>query len=281
MATFFSQTETNEHGIIILGNAGAGKSHICNILAGYNRFEADFQPEAVTTVTEHDRITLGSAPFRLYNIPGLVEVNQEHIDQNKREIMKAFDQSPISIVLFVWTQIGGRVQNDDVIAFNALNDAYKFPTGSLMFIVNNIPSKRPPDYEGKFIAILSNMLKPMPVSLEATFFLDTMDSEENEKISKARSSLALFINRHHASLQRRHADIILQSDQLKKMRELLKQQQQEAERDRVAFQNQIQKMAREYHIAKEEETKRYQLMQDKFEAVRIQAEKDRVVSSLL
>jgi hypothetical protein len=281
MATSFSQSETRENGIIILGNAGAGKSHICNILVGYNRFEAEFQPEAVTTVTEHDRVTLGSNSFRIYNIPGLVEVNQEHIDRNKREIMKAFDQSPTSIVLFVWTQIGGRAQNDDVIAFNALNDAYKFPTGSLTFIVNNIPTKRPPDYEGKFITTLSTMLKPMPVSLKDTFFLDTMDSEDKKKISEARSRLILFINHHHASLQRRHADIMLQSDQLNKMRELLKKQQLEAERDREAFQNQIRQMTKEYQIAKEEEKKRYQLMQDKLETVRIQAEKDRAVSLLL
>lgn len=281
MATSFYQNETDEHGIIILGNAGAGKSHICNMLIGHIRFEAEFQPEAVTTVTEHHRITLGSKSFKIYNIPGLIDVNQENIDRNKREIMKAFEQSPTSIVLFVWTQIGGRVQNDDVIAFNALNNAYKFPTGSLLFIVNNIPPKRPHDYEGKFITILSNMLKPMQVSLKDTLFIDTMNPEDYGKINEVRSNLIFFINDHHASLQHKHSDIIVQSKELNKMRELLKQQQLQVERDRAVFQEQIEKMTNEYQIAKEEDMNRYQLMQQELQSVKTQAEKYRVVSLLL
>ncbi|CAF1547302.1 unnamed protein product, partial [Didymodactylos carnosus] len=271
--------KSSEPGIIILGNSGAGKSYICNILIGYERFKAEFQPEAVTTETEHHQITVGSNAFRIYNIPGLVEVNQEQIERNKREIMKAFDQSPTSVVLFVWTQIGGRAQNDDIIAFNALNEAYKFPSGSLMFVINNIPLKRPFDYEAKFLATLTNVLNPMPVAMDGTFFLDHVDLEDKEKINEAHSRLISFISHHHASLQRKHADIILQSDQLKKMRELLKEQQREAEKDREAFRNQIQKMTKEYQIAKEQEEKRFHLMQAELEGVRMNAKKERAAQA--
>jgi hypothetical protein len=108
-----------------------------------------------------------------------------------------------------------------------------------------------------------------------------MDFEDKEKINKTRSELICFISRRHASLQRKHADIILQSDQLTKMRELLKKEQLKAERDREAFQNQIQKITKEYQIAKEEEKKRYQLMQAELKAVTMNAEKERAVSLLL
>ena len=68
----------------------------------------------MTTVTEHYRIQADGHDLLVYNIPGLVEVNQAKIDQNKEEIQKAFKECPTSIVIFVWTQIGGRAQNDDV-----------------------------------------------------------------------------------------------------------------------------------------------------------------------
>lgn len=269
--------ESSEPGIIILGNAGAGKSFICNILIGHERFKAEFQPEAVTTETEHDWVEVGSKIFRIYNIPGLVEANQESIDRNKREIMKAFDQSPISVVIFVWTQVGGRAQNDDIIAFNALNQAYKFPTGSLMFLVNNIPTRRPRDYEAKFLATLTNTLKVMPVTTDDTFFLDQLDVDDKEKFNEAHSRLIAFVNHHHTALLRKHADIILQSDQIKQMREQIKKQQLEAERDREALQNQIQKLMREYQIAQQNAEKRYERMQSNLEAVEKNAIRERAV----
>ncbi|UJR12777.1 hypothetical protein I4U23_016951 [Adineta vaga] len=258
MATRFNGTNTSEPGIIILGNAGAGKSYLCNLLIGHDQFEAAFRPQAVTKQTEYHRILIGSNYVRIYDIP----------------------ECPVAVVIFVWAQVGGRAQQDDIIAFKALNDAYQFPADSLMFVVNNIPQRRPSEYEGQFIATLSNMLKPISIWMNDVIFVDNMQDDEMEKKKEARSKLFLLIDRHHASLQKKHGDIILQSDQLEEMRKLLKKQRLEAEKDREVFQNQIQNMAADYKASKEMAHKQYQEMEVKLENARVEAEKERHRSEL-
>lgn len=279
MNPYYARNDTPDGGIIILGNAGSGKSYICNLLIGHDRFKADFQPEAVTTETEHHQVLFGSKSCRIYNIPGLIEVNQEQIDRNKREIVKAFEQCPTSVVIFVWTQIGGRAQPDDAIAFNALKTAYQFPPGSLMFIVNNIPVRRPGDYEAKFLTTLGNLLRPVPVSLKDTFFLDTLDPSDTQKIQDMRAKLYSFIDSHHVALQRKCGDIILQSDHLKQLREELKKQQQEAERNREENQRIMQEMTRRYALEREERERSFQKIQSELRNAMEEARTERKVKS--
>jgi predicted GTPase len=83
MAKASSGSNMNEFGIIVLGNSGAGKSYLCNILIGHDNFEHNFQPGAVTTETEVCDITDGSKRMKIFNIPGLVESKQERINRNK------------------------------------------------------------------------------------------------------------------------------------------------------------------------------------------------------
>jgi len=249
-----------EYGIIILGNAGSGKSFLCNIIIGSEKFEADFRPEAVTTVTEHHRIKTPTCDWLVYNIPGLVEINQAQIDHNKQEIQKAFRQCPTAIVIFVWTQIGGRAQNDDVIAFKALNDAYAFPREALMFVVNNVPVNRPLKYEGLFIVTLTNTLAPISVSDIDTIFMDTLDARDQKQTNSARNKIMKHIAVHRALTQTQQHPIKLQSDQLNEMRNLLKKQQQEAEQDREKLQQQIQKMTEDHNRMQAEANQKYETM---------------------
>ncbi|CAF1532438.1 unnamed protein product, partial [Rotaria sp. Silwood1] len=160
--------------------------------------------------------------------------------------MKAFEECPESVVIFVWTHVGGRTQNDDVIAFGALNDAYRFPPESLLFVVNNVPADRPERYEGLFIVALENALKPIPVSAKDTIFIDTLRPDDGTQRERMRSKLIQHISFHQARHQKKIHDIVLQSDQLKQLRELIKKQQQEAERDRAQHQKRIEEMALRY-----------------------------------
>jgi hypothetical protein len=254
-----------EYGLIILGNSRTGKNYISNMIIGYERFETDFQREVVTTTVECHRIDAEATDLLIYNIPGLIESHQEEIDRNKREVIKAFEQCPISVVMFVWTQVDGRPQPDDIIAFKALEQAYKFSSKSLMFVVNNIPSRRPPTYERRFLALLTKMLNPIPISLEDMFFLDTLNSEDNEKFNATRDRLLHFIAQHHENEQKMQADIIVQSTELRKLREALKKQYLEAEENKQALELQIKKMTEEYEAVRKDQERRYQDMMFKLE----------------
>lgn len=168
MAANSIEGKIDEVGFIILGNSGAGKSFICNLLIGEEIFANDFDPNAVTTTTRFHRVPCGSFDALIYDIPGLIEADQERIDRNKREIEKAFKECPNSIVLFVWTHKGGRVVHEDIIAFQALNKAYQFSSESLAFVLNSLPPKRSPQYDEKFTVTLANHLKPITVSIDGT-----------------------------------------------------------------------------------------------------------------
>ncbi|CAF3347898.1 unnamed protein product [Rotaria socialis] len=261
-----------EYGIIILGNAGSGKSFICNVIIGSERFEADFRPEAVTTISEYHRMGTKEGDYLIYNIPGLIEINQEQIDRNKNEIMKAFKECPTSIVIFVWTQIGGRAQNDDVIAFNALNDAYKFPVESLMFVVNNVPINRPQQYEGKFLAVLNNTIKSFDVTTVDTIFIDGIDPTNSAQMQNTRAKLMKHIVVHPAHEQNKQHDIVLQLDELKQMRNILKQQQQQAEQDRARLEMQIAKMTKEHNRSQAEANERFQKIAEEYKSMQQRAQ---------
>jgi hypothetical protein len=263
-----------EYGLIILGNSGTGKSYICNMTIGYERFETGSRREAVTTTVEYHRIDAGYCDLLIYNIPGLIESRQEAIDRNKREIAKAFEQTPISVVMFLCTQVDGQPRPDDIIAFKALKEAYKFPSNSLMFVLNNIPSKRPPTYEGRFFTLLKKMLNPIPISLEDMFYLDTLNSEDNEKFSATRNRLIHFIAEHHEQEQKLQADIIVRSNELRILREAVRRQYLEAEENKQALELQIKQMTKEYEAVRKVQEKRYQDMVFKLEVTRQQAEEE-------
>ncbi|CAF4429413.1 unnamed protein product, partial [Rotaria sp. Silwood2] len=187
----------NAHtGIIVLGNAGSGKSFLCNLIIGSELFKSAISVDAVTINTEYHSVKQDAKEIRIYNIPGLVEADQERIEKNKEEILKAFQDSPSAVVLFVWSNINGRVQTNDAIAFDALSQAIEFPHGSLMFVVNDIPVRREADYEAKFVVRIKDMLKEMPVTLKDIFFIDHMEPEETDKIKQTRSKLIAFIEAH-------------------------------------------------------------------------------------
>jgi hypothetical protein len=178
-----NDTDVGEQcGLIILGNSGVGKSFLANILVGHEAFAHKFSPSSVTHTTEFEEMTLGDLPLTVFNIPGLIEVEQERIDLNKKEIDKAFSVRPNSIIMFVFGQQGGRICEEDVVAFNAINTAYPFKAVSLMLVVNGIPKQRPTNYEGGTLVLLQKLLKDVHVNNRNLCFLDLINGNDpNER----------------------------------------------------------------------------------------------------
>jgi len=168
-------SNTNQYGLIILGNSGVGKSFLANIITGYDVFLHQFQATSVTHNTTSVDITLGSHTFTIFDIPGLIEAQQERIDLNKQEIDKAFIQRPNSIILFVFGQVNGRLRAQDIVAFNAINAAYPFKQGSLLLVVNGVPKNRPSDYAEETLADLQKLLKNVNVNNNNLCFTDLIN----------------------------------------------------------------------------------------------------------
>jgi hypothetical protein len=165
----------NQCGLIILGNSGAGKSFLANILLGHDAFAHEFTPCSVTRITEFQEVDLGYGTVAIFNIPGLLEAEQERIDLTEKEIDRAFALRPNSIVIFVFGNQGGIIRKEDIVAFNAINAAYSFKHESLVFVVNGLPKKRPSKYEGRFVAFLQQFIRGVPVNAHNLCFLDHID----------------------------------------------------------------------------------------------------------
>ncbi|CAF0817517.1 unnamed protein product [Adineta steineri] len=181
--------DDDQHGLIILGNSGVGKSFLGNILLGRDAFVHDFSSSSVTHTTEFQEMELGHDTLAIFNIPGLIEAEQERIDLNKKEIDKAFAQRPNSIVMFVFGQQGGRMREEDVVAFNAINAAYPFRPESLVLVVNGLPKDRPPKYEGTTLVLLQQLLTGVSVNSHNLCFLDQIDKKDVKEKQRLKEQL--------------------------------------------------------------------------------------------
>ncbi|CAF3431629.1 unnamed protein product [Rotaria socialis] len=229
MAEIHSGRPNDGVGIIILGNSGSGKSFLCNILLDEMRFRSEYDPNAVTVKTERAEIKMGEMTFSIFNIPGLIESDQQRIDQNKKEIEKAFQMCPYSIVIYVWTpNSGGRVVADDGIGFSALHKAYQFPSTSIIYVINNIKE-----------ALTVNQLTLTP---DDSVFVEKINFDDKQERQTMRKKIINCIAIHSPAIQEKKADIILETAQLRELREKFKRHQAEAEKDQKKYKSEREEM---------------------------------------
>jgi predicted GTPase len=241
-------------GLILLGNTGVGKSFIGNILLGRDAFEHECSSSSVTHETEFQDYGVGKTSYAIFNIPGLIEDDQEAVDRNKTEIYKAFQQRPNAVVAFVFTGgSGGRIRDEDLVAFRAINAVYQFQPESLLLIVNDLPPRRPDKYEGETSVKLERLLNIPHVKVCFLNRIDTNSSEEREQLRIKLIDAIIHCTPH---LHEKHGDIELTVDTLKRITDESKNQQKEFEAKLATLKAEIDQRQREI-----DDYKRLQLLQ--------------------
>ncbi|CAF3672743.1 unnamed protein product, partial [Rotaria socialis] len=226
----------SKHGLILLGNSGVGKSFLGNVILGRDVFEHECSSGSVTHETEFEDYAVGNASYAVFNIPGLIEADQEAVDRNKAEIYKAFQQRPDSVVAFVFAGgSGGRIRDEDIIAFKAINNVYKFQSKSLLLIVNDLPPRRPPKYEGGTLIKLEHHLGIQHIQV---CFLDRINNTDEDDREQMRAKLFDAIIRCTPITHKKDGDIQLNVDVLKQLTDESKAQQK-------TFQEQLAKLQTE------------------------------------
>ncbi|CAF1188117.1 unnamed protein product [Adineta steineri] len=203
-----------QFGLIILGNSGVGKSFLANILLGRERFVHKFSSASVTHSTEYEEMLVGDFSLTVFNIPGLIEADQSRIDLNKREIDKAFAMRPNSIIIFVFGQTGGRICDEDVVAFNAINAAYPFKSESLMLVINGLPKKRSSDYEGTTCLLLQKLLKLSSFNSNILCFLNQIDPQNSTEQQHIKEQLLQVLVECVPSLHQKKREVETLLDEL-------------------------------------------------------------------
>jgi hypothetical protein len=212
-------------GLILLGNSGVGKSFLANrLLDDDEAFESRFSARSVTRHTEWKIMptAIGKYYYSVANIPGLVEANQTLIDENRTEIMKAFEECPFAIVFFVLGHNNGRIPDEDLVAFMRINDAYQFPSKSLLLIINGIPSNRPDDYKEKTAELLHELTH---VDKSLIYFIEKIKSEESKK--EIRDLLHEAVRKCEPTYHTKKHDIELLADEISRLKMESKQRQEQ------------------------------------------------------
>ena len=166
---------TDIYGLIILGNSGVGKSFLANIILGKQCFKHDFSARSVTHRTESITCILGDKHYKIYNIPGLIEGDEERITLNTLEIKRAFEEQkehPL-VVIYVFGHQNGRIRNEDIVTFRAIHNAYPLNPDSLITIVNGLPPDRLSTYNNDAQATLIDLLGMKPGQI---CFIDRLKS---------------------------------------------------------------------------------------------------------
>jgi hypothetical protein len=104
-----------------------------------------------------------------------VEADPTAIAENKVEIEKALKRCPISVIIFVFGNMGGRIRDDDVVAFNALHGACNLKMDSLLLVMNGL-DQQPPEYEEKCTVLFNKCLK-LPIPPNRMCFLERVNDK--------------------------------------------------------------------------------------------------------
>jgi hypothetical protein len=232
-------------GIIILGNTGVGKSFLANILLGQEAFVHEAAPRAVTTETEFQEIEMGNETYAVFNIPGLIEADQKRMDMNKIEIDKAFRERPTSLIVYVFGAQGGRIRDEDVVAFNALNKAYPFKLESLVIVVNGVPKDRPKNYEGEVTVLLEKLIK---VSCKTLCVLGTINKSNPDQRQELKNKLLQVIVERTPQFHKKEQEIELQRDEVRKAKEQIKALQADFQQNKEMYDEKIKEQQKVYDI---------------------------------
>lgn len=231
-------------GLILLGNTGVGKSLLANILLNEDYFRHDCSPSSVTHLTEWKDFRANKRNYVVFNIPGLIENNQEAIERNKKEIQRAFEKIPYAIIIPVFLGgAAGRLREEDLVAFNVLNNAYKFEHESLLFVINDLPSTRQPFYEGQMHAKLQELVNVKNLKV---CFLNRINTSNAWQRAYLRKQILGGIVLCTPVAHRKHDEVVLLVDRLKKLETQMKEKQDEMDRKIKNLEGEIERFQRLY-----------------------------------
>ncbi|CAF1406109.1 unnamed protein product [Adineta steineri] len=215
-------TSNNSVGAIILGTSGAGKRFLGNVILGREAFKHQYRSNTVTAKTEYQESSFNGQTYAIYNIPDLIENDQERIELNKREIDISFRQHPNAVVFYVFSTNHGRIKNEDVVAFNAINTAYPLSKKSLIAAVNGVDPNRSSDYDAETTTVLSSLLK---MHVPHICFVNQISQPSDRE--PVRRQLIQTITSAMRKSHNKVPEVNSQSDEILKLKKQIEQDRQE------------------------------------------------------
>jgi len=163
----------------------------------------------------------------------------------------------VSIIVYVFGVQGGLIRDEDIVAFKALDLAYKINRESLCFVVNDLPPgpDRPQDYEGQTVALLKSLLK---IDNPRIAFCDRLVPKNNPE-GKARilgnlcEVIVKCVPKHH----KKEKEIMLQADEIFNLKKEIKNQQNQFKNQFDQYKQDIDKIQKDYDELKKQPPKEF------------------------
>ncbi|CAF3445320.1 unnamed protein product, partial [Rotaria sp. Silwood2] len=167
------------------------------------------------------------------------------VNINKREIDHAFTQRPNSLIIYVFGQQGGRMRDEDAVAFNAINKAYPLNIQSLLLVVNGLPAVRPKDYEGEVMLMLQDIIQ-LQVAPERVCFLNHINRENIQERHALRKQLLNAIVELTPTEHIKAQDIHLKVDEVEMLKKQIEEMTKTFEANKIEFQHEIREHQKRY-----------------------------------
>jgi len=208
-------------GVLFVGNTGVGKSEICNYLLKKQKFESKENPTSVTRELSREITTIKGNEAIIYNIPGLLEDDEEKVEQNKRIIQQAFESKEEVYVFYVLTVEGGRLRTPDIDAYKALTQAYDIKQKSFAFIVNKYSGSEA--IKGAIVARIHQIL-----AKQSVFFIpDNKNKEFKDRAEIGNNILILAFEELEPNQTTKLKELKLAKDEIKELHDEMKKKQKE------------------------------------------------------
>ena len=111
--------------VLCIGNSGRGKSFLSNLILDEAKFSHKTIAASVTSSCEFGSYySEDVGTIVVFNVPGLIEAKEEHWVRNQAAIELALQVIPeaATVVILVSRVVGGRLQDEDTVAFKVVLD---------------------------------------------------------------------------------------------------------------------------------------------------------------
>jgi len=221
-----------------MGNTGVGKTFIVNHLCGVkDKFDSKDSATSVTSKIEAVSMKHEDTTYKIYNLPGLLEDDDDRIKANVKMLKEVLEKKEKVIIFYIVVTSSGRLRYEDKIAFKAFQKAYEIGSNALAFIVNKDDLKK--EIQADVQIRLQEVLTDKPVHFMPS--LKKSDFKEDSLIVV--TLFQLVVKEMVPCIPKKLAEMSLNKDDLADLKKTMKKQEELFEQrikdNRLLYENQI------------------------------------------
>jgi GTPase Era involved in 16S rRNA processing len=186
--------------LVLVGNIGAGKSFIGNLLVNRESFNSKTCSTSVTSEAQAEPVG-DNSNILVIDLPGFDDPSPDTLKKIKQQIKKGIETKSSSQLLLCVLSVGGsggRVRPSDQDTCNLVKDSFGFGVDQTIVIVNQVRERELESFIPELLQDFQSNPEFSWVDSSRTVFLPVVTSRNEDKATEAfRSSISSLITRSH------------------------------------------------------------------------------------